>query len=229
MRFIRLAAMGLSCAITPQVFAVDCEQAHQGASEIAACEEYGFKLADAELNRVYQELEQAVARQRPEMESAVQQAQQLWVSFRDAQCSVETWDMSGEAYTILLNQCQTRLTEQRTAYLQNMQNTDAEEVSQSAASTGPAWFVVLGSFKMNDKGLKAANKLADSMRSALDDDSIIMGESSFYKGFAEGLYVVLKGPFSEQNDAKSWLKIPTVKKQVPDAYVKQAQAQMGMD
>lgn len=227
MRFIRLAAMGLACAITPSVFAVDCEQAHQGAEEIAACEEYGFKIADAELNRVYQDLVQAVSRQRPEMEPAVQQAQQLWVSFRDAQCSVETWDMSGDAYTILLNQCQSRLTEQRTAYLQNLQNSD--EVSQAAASTDPAWFVVLGSFKMNDKGLKAANKLADTMRDALDDDSIIMGESSFYKGFTEGLYVVLKGPFSEQNDAKSWLKIPTVKKQVPDAYVKQAQAQMGMD
>jgi hypothetical protein len=87
------------------------------------------------------------------------------------------------------------------------------------------WYVILGSFPLNDKGLNAANQLREQFRSNdFNQDNLIIGESNFYQGLTKGLYVVMMGSFQTQKQAKQWMNQEIVKKISHDTYVKQARA-----
>ncbi len=238
-----MIAVSLSWCVmqTSAALEIDCDKAQSG-PEMQYCEEQSFNAADAEMNRVYKALKQNMAG-RADAWQALQKAQKLWVSFRDAHCEADTWGMMGTGLGDLINNCREALTEQRTAYLRRLlreqlygetapmnaeMDMSAMSVESGTASgyEPAAWFAILGSFQMSDAGSKAASELASVAQQALNDDSIIMSESVFYRGLTEGLYVVLKGPFETSANAKAWLKHPLIQQHLPDAYVKKAEARV---
>jgi hypothetical protein len=93
------------------------------------------------------------------------------------------------------------------------------------AESANEWYVILGSFPLNDKGLNAANQLREKFNiSGFNQDELIVGESNFYQGLAKGLYVVMAGAFQTQQQAKQWMNQEAVKKISRGAYIKQARA-----
>lgn len=91
------------------------------------------------------------------------------------------------------------------------------------AESANEWYVILGSFPLNDKGLNAANQLREQFRNNnFNQDELIVGESNFYQGLTKGLYVVMAGAFQTQQQAKQWMNQEAVKKISRGAYVKQA-------
>jgi hypothetical protein len=93
------------------------------------------------------------------------------------------------------------------------------------AEAANEWYVVLGSFPQNDKGLKAANQLRERFNTIdFNQDNLIVGESNFYSGLTGGLYVVMCGPFYERQTAMNWANKKSVRSIVKDVYIKQAQA-----
>ncbi|GEM_PF-5549943 len=92
------------------------------------------------------------------------------------------------------------------------------------AQSNNAWYAILGSFPLNEKGLETANQLRDQFRTDdFNQEEFIVAESSFYKGLAEELYVVMAGPFKTRQQASTWIERETVQAIASDAYVKQAQ------
>ncbi|MEY3218879.1 MAG: hypothetical protein RIT27_236 [Pseudomonadota bacterium] len=85
------------------------------------------------------------------------------------------------------------------------------------------WYVILGSFPLNEKGLKSAQNLREKFRTDnINQDDIIVAESNFYTGITKELYVVMAGAFPNQKDAKQWIVQKNIKQIVPDVYVKKA-------
>lgn len=88
-----------------------------------------------------------------------------------------------------------------------------------AQATSEEWYVILGSFPISEKGLKEAKKLKAKFP---DDFKFILGESNYFEGLAEELYVVMAGAFQTQKEAKQWIAQNNIKQIVRDAYVKKA-------
>ncbi|WP_140048476.1 SPOR domain-containing protein [Thioflexithrix psekupsensis] len=92
-------------------------------------------------------------------------------------------------------------------------------------STAEEWYVILGSFPLNDKGLVGATKLRDKLfAKGFEAEEIILGDSNFYEGLTANLYVVISRPFSVRAEANAWSKQDDIRAVVPDAYVKKAKA-----
>ncbi len=87
------------------------------AGDMSTCRKREHAAADSDLNRVYGQL---VAANRDEngYVEALRKAQRAWLSFRDAQCNIATWDSRrGTAYDVYVSLCLTALTRARTTQL----------------------------------------------------------------------------------------------------------------
>jgi uncharacterized protein YecT (DUF1311 family) len=107
-------------ASSVQAQAADCDDA-MTQMEMNDCAAEEFAAADADLNAAYQEARAAMqqidrnldASQRG-AESALRAAQRAWISFRDAACAAEGFQMrGGSAEPLVIYGCLSRLSEQR--------------------------------------------------------------------------------------------------------------------
>jgi uncharacterized protein YecT (DUF1311 family) len=76
-----------------------------------------YKKADAELNKVYQQLMRASA---PEEQPKLKAAQLAWLKFRDAQCDYESaLNAGGTMYSMVVDYCLADVTQARTKQLRD--------------------------------------------------------------------------------------------------------------
>lgn len=103
---------------------VDCAKA-MAQVELTYCAEQDWMAADAALNAAYKaarQAQQAIDADLPAAErgaeAQLRDAQRAWVSFRDAACAAEGYQMhGGSAEPMVIYGCRARLTEARTADL----------------------------------------------------------------------------------------------------------------
>jgi uncharacterized protein YecT (DUF1311 family) len=106
---IALVAPGFAQAGAPQ--APDCSSA-LNTPAMNACYKAAYDAADARLNERYKTL---MARLGKSDQDRLRDAQRAWVAFRDKQCAFETASYStGSIYPLLVTNCLTELTQQRT-------------------------------------------------------------------------------------------------------------------
>lgn len=100
-----LAALSLPAA------ASDCADA-KTQQQLNQCQQQAYAQADARLNALY---EQMIARlqEDPAATRDLRRAQRAWLAFRDAECRFAS-PVQGSAASMVLTQCLTRLTRQRT-------------------------------------------------------------------------------------------------------------------
>ncbi|RMH69113.1 MAG: DUF1311 domain-containing protein [Gemmatimonadetes bacterium] len=80
-------------------------------AEMNVCAAEAYDAADAELNRIYQEVR---AQLDAEMKAKLTTAQRAWIAFRDAHCDCEAYEFSGGTiYTAIYYGCLTEMTERR--------------------------------------------------------------------------------------------------------------------
>ena len=94
--------------------ALDCSNGPQ--TVLNECADAGFRAADAKLNAAYR----AVTRRLTEDSArpSLVEAQRAWIRFRDAECAFDTNVYEGGSIRpMLFSQCLTRVTDQRTADL----------------------------------------------------------------------------------------------------------------
>lgn len=88
-------------------------------SEMSACAAQKYKQADAELNRVYQELMRAAGA----ADQKLKTAQLAWLKFRDAECDYQTAGYEGDSMRpMVYNFCLADVTTARTKQLRNSLN-----------------------------------------------------------------------------------------------------------
>ena len=129
-RISLLALVGLlPLAATGQE--VDCANA-QSQVEMTYCAEQDWMLADAALNDAYKAamvVQKSVddgleAKDRGAVVS-LRDAQRAWITFRDAACAAEGYQMhGGSAEPMVIYGCRARLTDQRVADLQILSETN---------------------------------------------------------------------------------------------------------
>ncbi len=66
-----------------------CEKRARTQNELNQCARSAFERADAEMNRVYQQLMSATARRGESYQRKLKEAQQAWLKYRDATCESE--------------------------------------------------------------------------------------------------------------------------------------------
>lgn len=80
------------------------------------CAASGYQAADAELNRVYQQLRRQLD---PASQNKLMVAEQKWIEFRDANCAFESDRYAGGSIQPLIHSsCMQQMTQERTAQLQ---------------------------------------------------------------------------------------------------------------
>lgn len=103
---------------------VDCSNA-QAQVELTSCAEQDWMAADDDLNDAYKVAMAAMkqvdagldAKDRGAVDN-LRAAQRAWITFRDAACAAEAYQMhGGSAEPMVIYSCRARLTEQRTADL----------------------------------------------------------------------------------------------------------------
>ena len=85
------------------------------------CAHIAYQEADAELNRIWQELRERHGEGRPW--DMILEAQRAWIPFRDAHCEAEAtpWE-GGSMQPFIRSTCLSALTEHRTAQLRTFLN-----------------------------------------------------------------------------------------------------------
>jgi uncharacterized protein YecT (DUF1311 family) len=79
-----------------------------------------YKKADAELNKVYQQL---LRSSEPEEQPKLKAAQLAWLKFRDAQCDYESaLNVGGTMYPMVVDYCLADVTQARTKQLRDSLN-----------------------------------------------------------------------------------------------------------
>lgn len=113
MRALALVAL---VALAPAVAAQDVPCDPEGSQvELNACAAEAFRDADAEMNRVYQQVLRAVSEG---VEARVRAAQRAWLPFRDAHCDVEAAVAEGGSMQPMVRGfCLAAVTEERTEHL----------------------------------------------------------------------------------------------------------------
>ncbi len=87
-------------------------------SAMTACAGAELKAADAGLNKTYQEIMRRL-RGQDDSVKLLTTAELGWIKFRDAECGFATnLAQGGSAYPMLVAQCRTRMTQERTRQLQ---------------------------------------------------------------------------------------------------------------
>ena len=100
-------------------------------ADMNGCAEAEFVRADAELNRAWRAALPVVREAdhdaafdhdgRPSGESQLLASERAWLAFRDAQCTLEGYDMrGGTAEAMVYSQCRARLTRERTVQLRRL-------------------------------------------------------------------------------------------------------------
>jgi uncharacterized protein YecT (DUF1311 family) len=84
-------------------------------TEMNLCAARELRTADAELNRVYQQLTGALE---PDLRASLRTAQRAWIAFRDADCRSEAAEYEGGSMQpMVLSSCLADRTRDRTAQL----------------------------------------------------------------------------------------------------------------
>jgi uncharacterized protein YecT (DUF1311 family) len=85
--------------------------------DLDVCADQEFKAADAELNSTYTEIEKRL-REYPDGAKRLIATEKAWIGFRDAECDFQTfWSRQGSIYPLLVSECFTTMTKQRTEQL----------------------------------------------------------------------------------------------------------------
>jgi len=93
----------------------ECDNARGGQAGLNECYGNLFKKSDAELNRLYREIEGRL-KDDPDAKKRLVTAQRAWVAFRDAECGFRSGAASdGSAGPMILSMCLDGLTRQRSA------------------------------------------------------------------------------------------------------------------
>lgn len=88
-------------------------------SEINQCMAKEYKKADAELNKVYQ---QVLAKASAGEKAKLRTAQLAWIKFRDAECDFESAEnVGGSIYPTVVDGCKLALSAARTKHLRDFQ------------------------------------------------------------------------------------------------------------
>ncbi|MFK3794022.1 lysozyme inhibitor LprI family protein [Pseudomonas piscis] len=108
--------------------ALDC--AHiQYSQQVDRCAQQDKELADSALNQSYQALLERVHQRYPgnllqeqEYLGKLKNAQRAWIKYRDSTCVLEAVDVEPgkPAHTTLINRCVTRLSNERSHYLDQL-------------------------------------------------------------------------------------------------------------
>lgn len=106
--------------------ALDCT-APQTQVDMNACADRDCKKADKALNETYKALREKI-RHNEDYTKALIAAQRAWITFRDANCDFNTIGSEGGTIRpLLVSNCQTEMTEHRTAALKKTLNCPAED------------------------------------------------------------------------------------------------------
>lgn len=93
--FAGLVALLAAAAANPtSARADDCDNAPGGQAGLSECYGKAFKASDAELNKLYKEIE-ARLKDNPDSTKLLVTAQRAWVAFRDAECAFQSSAVSG--------------------------------------------------------------------------------------------------------------------------------------
>lgn len=105
-------------ALTPLLFtslahaAVDCANANDQAT-MTQCAGQDFKVADKELNTVYQQISSRL-KNNADSKKLLVSAQRAWIGFRDAECKFSASGVSGgSVYPLIYSNCLTGVTKVR--------------------------------------------------------------------------------------------------------------------
>lgn len=93
--------------------ATDCGNAQGGQAGMNECYDNQFKKSDAELNKLYKQIERRLKADGDTMKLLVM-AQKEWIAFRDAECSFQTAHSSdGSVGPMISSMCKDGLTQDR--------------------------------------------------------------------------------------------------------------------
>ncbi|PYS93241.1 MAG: hypothetical protein DMF64_06055 [Acidobacteria bacterium] len=107
----------LASIVAPQGGKHPCENAGSQ-FEATECSAREYKKADAELNRVYQ---QVMRQEDKDGQARLKTAQLAWIKFRDTECEYESGDyIGGTIQPMVENFCLTSVTNERTQQLKEI-------------------------------------------------------------------------------------------------------------
>ena len=107
----------LAPVVVPQGGKHPCENAGSQ-FEATECSAREYKRADAELNRVYQ---QVMRQEDKDGQARLKTAQLAWIKFRDTECEYESGDyIGGTIQPMVENFCLTSVTNERTQQLKEI-------------------------------------------------------------------------------------------------------------
>jgi uncharacterized protein YecT (DUF1311 family) len=96
---------------------IDCAKA-MGAVELKYCAAQAYRLADEDLNHVWNSFSKDLP---AEYKRELVEAQRAWVKFRDSNCNAETFlSRGGTGYIYYYDYCLERMTRYRTEELRNL-------------------------------------------------------------------------------------------------------------
>ncbi|MBJ7263194.1 MAG: DUF1311 domain-containing protein [Burkholderiaceae bacterium] len=98
-------------------------------SGMSRCVQDRYAAADADLNRVYKSLRDALAGM-SEQRTALLTSQRAWLAFRDSHCAfVGTASEGGSAQSMVVNQCLEMVTRDRIKQLENIASCEEGDLS----------------------------------------------------------------------------------------------------
>jgi uncharacterized protein YecT (DUF1311 family) len=110
-RAILVAALVATSVVAAN--ADDCDNAQGGQAGLNECYANAFKKSDAELNKLYKEIEGRL-KSDPDTTKLLVTAQRAWVAFRDAECTFQSGGVSGgSAAPMIHSMCLDGLTQSR--------------------------------------------------------------------------------------------------------------------
>ena len=102
----------LLAAAVPATYAGECDEA-QDQVTMTACAEQSYETSDAELNRLYRQIEQRLGDD-GEIKELLIQTDRAWVAFRDNECAfASSAVVGGSAYPMTKAMCFDELTANR--------------------------------------------------------------------------------------------------------------------
>ncbi|MCP9229492.1 lysozyme inhibitor LprI family protein [Mesorhizobium sp. LMG 17147] len=115
MRRILVSACLVVLAAGSVAHAQECDRNDDSQQMMNICADADYKSADAKLNKAYQDL---IGGSDAKASKLLQTAQRAWIAFRDAECLYSAADSEGGSiYPMLISECLTRLTDDRTKQL----------------------------------------------------------------------------------------------------------------
>lgn len=112
-------AIGVTACSLPIVQADECMDKATVQADMDLCAANAYKASDAELNRVYREIERRLSDDATTRKRLVA-ARRAWLTFRDADCAfAASGTDGGSAYPMVYNQCLDGLTRMRIDGLQH--------------------------------------------------------------------------------------------------------------